>query len=366
MAWQIFTAFGIMMGFVMSLAFRKVTDSAAVTGLNWRLMLGSAGVPALIVMAQVYFCPESPRWLMSKNRYGDAYRSLSRIRATPLQAGRDIFYIHCLLQEEKFATSGGGNRFKELFTVPRVRRATVASCVAMLSQQLCGINVMSFYSSTIFADAGFSTQSALLASFGFGLLNFVFAFPAVFTIDRFGRRTILLSTFPILCIMLLVVAFAFYIPEGSTARIAVIVLGIYIYTITYSVGEGPVPFTYSAEIFPLRHRMLGMAWATAVLWMGSFVLSLTFPYLLEKFTNTGAFGYYAAWCFVFFWLILMFMPESARLTLEELDVVFSVSTGTHARFQVRQLGRFFRRNLLRQDCPPEQLYHFDSPAGGTE
>jgi MFS family permease len=107
---------------------------------------------------------------------------------------------------------------------------------------------MSFYSSTIFSDAGFSTQSSLLASFGFGALNFVFAFPAVFTIDRFGRRTLLLSTFPILCIMLLVVAFAFFIPQDSKARIAVIVLGIYVYTIFYSVGEGPVPFTYSAEI----------------------------------------------------------------------------------------------------------------------
>ncbi|KII91690.1 hypothetical protein PLICRDRAFT_123227 [Plicaturopsis crispa FD-325 SS-3] len=358
MAWQIFTAFGIMMGFVMSLAFRNLKDTEHVKGLNWRIMLGSAGVPALFVMLQVYWCPESPRWLMSKGRYLQAYKSLTRIRASPLQAGRDLFYIHILLQQEAELTAGG-NRFIELFTVPRVRRATLASAVAMLSQQLCGVNVMSFYSSTIFSDAGFSTQSALLASFGFGLLNFVFAFPAVFTIDRWGRRTLLLTTFPLLCIMLLVVAFAFFIPEGSTARIAVIALGIYIYTIFYSVGEGPVPFTYSAEIFPLRHRVLGMAWATAVLWFGSSVLSLTFPYLLQRFTPTGAFGYYACWCFVFFWLILLFVPESAKLTLEELDVVFSVSTRKHAAYQLRQIGWFVTRYILRQDVPKEKLYSFE-------
>jgi hypothetical protein len=77
---------------------------------------------------------------MGKGRYPEAYRSLLRIRASPLQAGRDIFFIHCLLEEEKAVMSVEGNRFIELFTVPRVRRATLASGVIMLSQQLCGIN----------------------------------------------------------------------------------------------------------------------------------------------------------------------------------------------------------------------------------
>ncbi|KAI5480152.1 hypothetical protein MNV49_001813 [Pseudohyphozyma bogoriensis] len=367
MAWQIFTAFGIMMGFVMSLAFRGVKDTPHITGLNWRLMLGSAGIPALVVMLQVYACPESPRWLMGRGRYQDAMKSLRRIRAAPIQAGRDIFYIHTLLEQEKALTgqatgSGRAEFFKratELFTIPRVRRATLASAVVMMSQQLCGVNVMSFYSSTIFADAGFSEQSALLASFGFGLLNFVFAFPGVYTIDHWGRRKILLSTFPFLSLLLMVVAVAFYIPSDSKAHIAVIALGIYIYTIFYSVGEGPVPFTYSAEIFPLRQRQLGMAWATSALWFGSTVLSLTFPYLMDRFTPTGAFFYYATWCAIFFFLILLFLPESAKLSLEELDVVFSVSTRTHAAYQWREFIRFFKVNVFRQSVPPQEpLYDF--------
>lgn len=91
MLWQTFTAFGIMLGFVADLAFLKVKDPHNITGLNWRLMLGSAGVPALIVMSQVFFCPESPRWLISKGRYEQAYVSLARLRNHPIQASRDLY-----------------------------------------------------------------------------------------------------------------------------------------------------------------------------------------------------------------------------------------------------------------------------------
>ncbi len=85
------TAFGIMLGNVMDLAFYHVQDRHNIKGLNWRLMLGSAGVPALIVMVQVFLCPESPRWLISKGRYDKAYDSLLRFRNNPIQAARDLY-----------------------------------------------------------------------------------------------------------------------------------------------------------------------------------------------------------------------------------------------------------------------------------
>ena len=91
------TAFGIMLGYVMDLAFYHVPDKPHITGLNWRLMLGSAGAPALLVMAQVWFCPESPRWLMSKGRYDSAYYSLARLRSHPLLAARDLYCELCII-----------------------------------------------------------------------------------------------------------------------------------------------------------------------------------------------------------------------------------------------------------------------------
>lgn len=87
-------------------------------------------------------------------------------------------------------------RFFELFSIPRIRRATWASGIVMIAQQMCGINIISFYSSTIFRQSGISDYTALWASWGFGLINFLFAWPAVWTIDTFGRRALLLFTFP--------------------------------------------------------------------------------------------------------------------------------------------------------------------------
>lgn len=87
-------------------------------------------------------------------------------------------------------------RFAELFTVPRVRRATWAAGIVMAAQQMCGINIVSFYSATVFKESGVDDYTALFATFGFGLVNFAFAWPAVWAVDAFGRRALLLFTFP--------------------------------------------------------------------------------------------------------------------------------------------------------------------------
>src|SRR5690606_29771467 len=123
-------------------------------------------------------------------------------------------YEATLLPKTNFFT-----RFIELFTVPRIRRATLAAFTVMIAQPMCGINIIAFYSSTIFVEAGASQKSALLASFGFGLVNFVFSWPAIFTIDTYGRRTLLLFTFPQMAWTLLAAGFCFYIPESSKAHL---------------------------------------------------------------------------------------------------------------------------------------------------
>ncbi|GAA6016986.1 hypothetical protein JCM11491_006120 [Sporobolomyces phaffii] len=362
MQWQVWTAFGIMLGTVSSLAFYGVPDSSGIVGLNWRIMLGSAAFPAFLVMAQVWLCPESPRWLIGRGRYADAYESLCRLRHTKLQAARDLFMINALLEEEANIATGR-LAIVELFTVPRNRRAALASGIVMFMQQFCGINVIAYYSSTVFREAGFSEVSALGATLGFGALNWVAAAPAVWTIDTFGRRTLLLVTFPLMAIFLLITGFGFFIPsDRGDARIAVVALGIYLHCIAYSPGEGPVPFTYSAEAFPLYVRDVGMSFATATTWTFNFILALTFPRLLGAFTPQGAFSWYAGWNVIGTILVWLFMPETKALTLEELDQVFSVPTKKHAAYHIRQLPYNFRRYILRQNVgPKEELYHWVTP-----
>lgn len=263
--------------------------------ISWRLQLGSAFIPAVPLAALVYLCPESPRWYIKKGRFRDAFKSLLILRNHPILAARDLYYINAQIEVES-SIVGETNffkRFGELFTIPRVRRATLASFVVMIAQQMCGINIVAFYSSTIFREAGASDLAALLASFGFGAVNFIFALPAFFTIDTFGRRSLLLFTFPQMAWTLLAAGFSFYIPKESSAHLGVIALFVYLFAAFYSPGEGPVPFTYSAEVFPLSHREVGMGWAVATCLFWAAVLSICFPRILHAFTPTGAFGFFA-------------------------------------------------------------------------
>lgn len=143
MQWQMWTAFGIMFGYAADLAFFKVPDPPHICGLNWRLMMGSACIPALLVMLLVFICPESPRWYMSKGRYDKAYESMCRLRYSKLQAARDVYYIYTLLEAEN-SMKLGQNKVLELITVPRNRRALVASEIVMFMQQVSFLSFLSF------------------------------------------------------------------------------------------------------------------------------------------------------------------------------------------------------------------------------
>ncbi|KPI39774.1 Polyol transporter 5 [Cyphellophora attinorum] len=290
MTWQFWTAFGIFLGTAFNLA---VWNAGPI---GWRLQLGSAFIPAVPLAVLVYMCPESPRWYIKHKKPAKAWASLLKLRNHPILAARDLYYISTQIEieEQIVGETSYLSRFMQLFTIPRVRRATLASFVVMIAQQMCGINIIAFYSSTIFIQAGTSQFTALLASFGFGAVNFVFAIPAFFTIDTFGRRTLLLFTFPQMAWTLLAAGFSFYIPDSSAAHLGLIAFFVYLFCAFYSPGEGPVPFTYSAEVFPLSHREVGMGWAvaTCLFWAG--VLGLTFPKILNAFTPTGAFGFFAA------------------------------------------------------------------------
>ncbi|KAI7977394.1 hypothetical protein EIK77_004810 [Talaromyces pinophilus] len=310
MMWQMWTAFGIMLGNIMGVAFMSLSDD-----LSWRLMLGSTVVLPIIVCVQVYMCPESPRWLIQHNQVEKAFRSFRKLRSHDIQAARDLYYAYVLVQIEREINKGKNffTMFMELFTVGRNRRATIGSWIVMFMQQFCGVNVIAYYSTTIFTTSGYSIQSALLASMGTGILNWVFALPATLTIDTFGRRNLLLTTFPFLAICLLWTGFSFWIEPDivdSKKRVAMVTTGMYLFEIFYSPGEGPVPFTYSAEAFPLHVREVGMSWATATCWCFNFILSFTWPSLLTSFKPQGAFGWYAAWCIIGWFLVLFFLPET--------------------------------------------------------
>jgi len=259
MNWQLFDALGIFLGFTANLILSQTGYPA------WRWQTASSALPTIVLLTLIYVCPESPRFQMKRNRYADAYKTLVLLRGHPILAAKELFYVACQMEVEQHSHQLGDpeivrpttpikprkanslyitayfRKVAQLFTVPRIRRAFTAAIVCMISQQLCGVNVLAFYSSTLFCDASTNAPSTgklqetrsdltpLWLSWGIGLANFVFAFPAYRFIDSRGRRWLLLVTLPFLALSLLAAGLAFLIPYGNAAHAPVIGLFTYIF-----------------------------------------------------------------------------------------------------------------------------------------
>ena len=124
-----------MLGYVAGVVFSGVRIPAGQVNSEWRIILGSTAIPPIFVCCQVYLVPESPRWYMSKNRYEKAFKALQRFRWSRMQSARDLYYIHKQIAAE-YELKEGKNLMKELFAVPRNRRAAQSSFFVMFMQQV--------------------------------------------------------------------------------------------------------------------------------------------------------------------------------------------------------------------------------------
>jgi len=201
----------------------------------------------------------------------------------------------------------------------------------------------------------------MVASMGFGLTNWLFAFPAFWTIDTFGRRSLLLFTFPQMTWTLLAAGLCTLIPMGMT-RTVLVALFVFLFAAFYSPGEGPVPFTYSAEVFPLSHREIGMGFAVATCLFWAAILGITFPFILDRLHSVGAFGLYAGFNVVAFFMIFFWVPETKQRTLEELDYVFAVPTYKFGQYQATKAAPWWikRHLLFQKNAKLEPLFQDDN------
>jgi len=156
-----------MLGTALDSAFYHVPNVSGIVGLNWRLMLGAPCVPAILVMIASYMNPESSRWLMQKGRYQDAFKSLNPLRSSEVQAARDFYYTHTLLMPEEESLTGNISKSRSILSLVRTRRnrnAAIGPFIVMFAQQSCGVNIVAYYSTTIFREVGASITNALIAS----------------------------------------------------------------------------------------------------------------------------------------------------------------------------------------------------------
>ncbi|GFP55021.1 polyol transporter 5 [Trichoderma asperellum] len=375
--WQLWVAFGIMIGFAFNVIFAQ-----AKTGATTLALINAAPmVPSLILLIiAIFFCPESPRYHLTRGPNYDvkkAFISMTKLRNTELQALRDMYLVYKSLENESMSLGNlDANAFRspgffwvirdflrqymQLFQQRRLYNALISASTVNLAQQLCGINVMAFYSGFLFTSVGssgdYSKIISMSYSLGFGAINFLFALPAVRSIDTLGRRKWLLATLPFMALFMLGAGLAFTI-ETPRIRIGVAAFFLFMFSAAYSPGLGPIPFTLASESFPLSHREAGTSWAIAINFAFAGVLSIGFPVIDSSIKAAGALCLFAVLNVVAFVLVFLLVEETKRRTLEELDHIFAVSKRKFMRYQLcDNLPWLIRHRIFGSKQPKPELY----------
>jgi len=275
---------------------------------GWRWMFGLTAVPALVFLVGMFFVPESPRWLAKNGQSEKAKGLLARIGGEGY-AARAVAEIGDTLRNETAAVN-----FRDLLD-HKLRKVLVLGVVLAVFQQWCGINVIFNYAEEIFAAAGYRVSDIMLNIVVTGAVNLIFTFVAIATVDRVGRRQLMLIGAAGLALIYTLLG-SFYF-SGSQG---VHVLGMVVAAIAcYSMSLAPVTWVIIAEIFPNRIRGAAMSVAVTSLWIACFILTFSFPVLNKNFGPAVTFWLYAAICVAGFAFIKLRLPETKGKTLEEIE-----------------------------------------------
>jgi len=287
-------------------------DQAWNQQLGWRWMFGSEALPAVLLLVCLFFVPESPRWLTKQGRGDEALGILARVD------GAD--YAKAELAEIKDAIDHESGSLGQLFR-PGMRIVLVMGIVLAVLQQITGINVFLYFGTEIFKKMGAGTNAALLQTVIVGAVNLSFTIIAIWTVDRLGRRPLMMIGSAGMGISLLAMGLAAYF--GRTELW--ILLFILSYIACFALSVGPVTWVILSEIFPTRIRGRAMAIATVCLWVANYIISQTFPmmegnkWLLEKFHHAFPFWLYGVFCVVLLVFVSRFVPETKGKSLEEIE-----------------------------------------------
>ncbi|HUI29415.1 MAG TPA: sugar porter family MFS transporter [Candidatus Acidoferrales bacterium] len=277
---------------------------------NWRWMFGVMAVPAAIFFVLLFLVPESPRWLVKKNHVEKARSVLRKVGA--LNAASELNDIVNSLKDES------GRKTTSLFQ-KKYRFAITCAVLLAIFNQLSGINVIMYYAPMIFEKAGASTNAAMLQAVAVGVTNMAFTIVAMFFIDRFGRKSLLLVGAVGMFLSLGGAALHYYDETlfGATGVVAFIIG----FIAFFAFSQGAVIWVFLAEIFPNKVRSKGQALGSFTHWIMNAVIGLVFPMALTNFGGGNVFMFFAIMMIPFFFFVWKIMPETKGKSLEELEKI---------------------------------------------
>lgn len=276
---------------------------------GWRWMFAAEAVPAGLFFVLMFFVPESPRWLIKNGQSGEAERIFGRI------GGQDYAKAEVADIENTISSKEvGAVNFRDLLE-RKMFKVLMIGVILAVYQQWCGINVIFYYASDIFKSAGYDVKGVMLNIVIMGAVNLVFTFIAIGTVDKFGRKILMLLGSAGLAVSYGLVGWSFYagVEGGWVVFLTVLAIAF------YSFSLAPVMWVLLSEIFPNRIRGAAMSISVSALWIGCFTLSYFFPILNNTFGSANTFWLYGLICVAGFLFILFVLPETKGKSLEQIE-----------------------------------------------
>ncbi|CAF1191232.1 unnamed protein product [Didymodactylos carnosus] len=330
---------------------------------GWRFMVGLGALPSFCLFFILPILPETPRHLVRCGRIDEAK---TVIRRTFPNGNEDMIQrkINILVAANKLAAElrkSLKSTLVEMYFRGENLRALIVACGIMATQQFCGFNTLMYYSSTIFKSIGWSSPIGVGTTVA--ATNFLFTCVSLKYIDIVGRRRMLIYTMWGMTVGLIGAAIGFhYLPKDSFGNIivtseapstgAIVVLVCMLFFVaSYATGLGNVPWQNN-ELFPLSVRALGTTMMTACNWGPNLIVSSTFLSLMNAITPSGAFGLYAAICFVGWIAVILFFPEVSGMPLEDIQKVFKHGFGVRYAEKLRKERKFIDKQNAQNLQPP--------------
>lgn len=299
---QLAIVIGILVAFVSNYALSQVNHG------SWRWMFGLGAVPAVALCLTLVWIPESPRWLLQGGNRERASAVLSQISPE--------IDTTAALDEIANAISEEGGTYRELLS-GALRKPLALTITLAVIQQITGINTVLYYGSIVFAEhAGTTVSQAIGLNILVGAVNLLFTVAALLTIDRLGRRPLLLTATAGMGLCLAAFAGLLRYMPSHSVLLLVPVLG---YVACFAFGLGTGVWVCLAELFPNRIRGRAMSIATMVLWIAVSIVTATFLSLIKMFSASGVFLGYAGICSISFLYIYYRLPETKNRTLEDIE-----------------------------------------------
>ncbi|KAF4953199.1 hypothetical protein FGADI_6174 [Fusarium gaditjirri] len=324
--YQFNIALGEVLGYAVGAIFLNVPG-------NWRYILGSSLLFSTIMFFGMLFLPESPRFLIHQKRHLDAYKVWKRIRGIEDHESREEFYVMSasVISEENAVAEGAKNHrfpWMDFFTEPRARRALVYANIMILLGQLTGVNAIMYYMSVLMNQIGFDKKESNYMSLVGGGSLLLGTIPAIFLMERFGRRFWAITMLPgfFIGLVLIGVSYQFDLETQLQTVEGLYLSGLIIYMGFFG-SYACLTWVVPSEVYPTYLRSYGMTTSDALLFLASFVVTYNFSSMQNAMGKTGlALGFYGGIAFIGEIYQIFFMPETKNKTLEEIDVVFSRPT----------------------------------------